>query len=255
MTTKTTFPSFLKWGGGNPAVVFLHYFGGAALSWQWVVEALPAESYCVALNLPGFGTAASLEKPSLSGYADYVKRAIGSLGLERFVIVGHSMGGKIALQVAADQPDGLQQVILIAPSPPTQEPMPDEERQRLLTRHPSQENAETTVQQAAKAPLSEQQRSVALQTHMTAEDSAWRWWLKEGMNHSIAEQMAQVQVPVTVVASKDDPVFPFDTIQQEVMAYLPDAHLVETADIGHLMPLERPDFVAEEISKVTNSLV
>lgn len=228
-------------------MVFLHYFGGSALNWQWVAEALSPQVRSIALNLPGFGPAACLEQPSLQGYADHVKRTLDALQVEEFILVGHSMGGKIALQVAVDQPEGLQQVVLIAPSPPTQEPMPDEERQRMLHPHPHQENAETTVNQAAQAPLSEQQRHLAVQTHLTAEDSAWRWWLLEGMNHSIADHMERVKVPVTVIASQDDPVIPFATIQQDVIGSLPQARLVTLEGVGHLIPLECPDRIAREL--------
>lgn len=252
MTSSSPLPSFLEWGNGHPTVVFLHYFGGSALSWTWVAEALSPDVRCIALNLPGFGTAPCLEHPSIRAYADQVKRALQSLGLKQYILVGHSMGGKIALQVAADQPEGLQQVVLVAPSPPTQEPMPDRERQRMLNHHPSQENAETTVNQATKIPLSEHQWSVAIQTHMTAEDSAWRWWLLEGMNHSIEDQMERVRVPVTVIASKDDPVIPFDTIQQEVMANLPHARLVQLEEVGHLIPLEYPNGIAKELRAITS---
>jgi hypothetical protein len=57
MKSSQSFPSFLEWGDGDQTVVSLHYFGGSALSWQWVVEELAADIRCIALNLPGFGTA------------------------------------------------------------------------------------------------------------------------------------------------------------------------------------------------------
>jgi pimeloyl-ACP methyl ester carboxylesterase len=240
-------PSFLEWGKGKSAFVLLHYFGGAALSWQWVAKAMPANTRCIALNLPGFGPAPGLDKPSLHGFADYVHQTLHSLSLEAFTLVGHSMGGKVALQVAADQPPWLRRVVLVAPSPPTQEPMPEAERQRMLKHHPGRKNAETTVSNATKATLSDSQHALAVQTHMTAEKSAWDWWLQSGMNHSIADQMGRVQVPVTVIASQDDPVIPFETIQTEVMAYFPQATLVKTAQVGHLMPLECPEFLAAVI--------
>lgn len=227
-------------------LVLLHYFSGSAASWQWLMRELEPDVQCIALDLPGFGSTPPLQSPSLKNYSDFVQQHLANLDLEAFVLIGHSMGGKIALQIAA-APDvkGLHHVVLIAPSPPTQEPMPEDERQRLLNHHPSRENAQTTAESATQVSLSASQYQTAIQTHTQAASSAWRWWLLEGMNHSIANQMPNVRVPITVVASHDDPVIPYETIQQEVMPFLPSAKLVDMSGVGHLMPLEAPKQVAE----------
>jgi pimeloyl-ACP methyl ester carboxylesterase len=206
------------------------------------------EFRCIALDLPGFGEEPPLEQPSLDAYSNFVWEALSGLGVEQFILIGHSMGAKIALQVAASSVFKVpQQVILVAPSPPTQEPMPDEERQRLLTNHPSEENAATTLDQATRNTLTEEQRSLAIQTHTRAENSAWQWWLKQGMNHSIADQLENIRVPVNVIASPDDPVIPFDTIQQDVVDLMPQAKLIQMDGLGHLIPLEAPEQLAQTI--------
>lgn len=242
--------SLLEWGSGKPALVFLHYFSGAAVSWQWVAEKLESEYRCISIDLPGFGDTPPLEWPSLKGYGDFVWQTLLDMDVRSFVLVGHSMGGKIALQVAASpEVKGVQRVILVAPSPPTQEPMPAEEKWRLLNYHPSQANAEMTIDNATQKPLSESQRAIAAETHMEADDSAWNWWLLEGMENSIADKVRALETPVTVLASKDDPVIPFDKIQQDVISLLPNAELVEMSGIGHLIPLEDADAVAQTIRR------
>ena len=67
------------------------------------------------------------------------------------------------------------------------------------------------------------------------------------MNHSIADPLQQIQVPVGVIASKDDPVIPWDTIQQDVMALLTDVTLTQLSGVGHLIPLEVPEQLANSI--------
>lgn len=249
-TQLETLPT-IAWGSGDKTLVFLHYFSGAASSWQWVAEALSDNYRCLAINLPGFGGAPPLAKPSIQGYAAAIKASLDALEIHTYTLIGHSMGGKIALQLAADNADNtdhtIQQVILIAPSPATQEPMPDEEKQRLLNHHPSEGNAKTTVENAAQKSLTEAQRAIAIQTHTTADDSAWRWWLKTGMNHSIADRVKKIKIPVTVVASKDDPVIPYDLIQSDVVDLLSKAELITCSGVGHLMPLEDPAYVAQQI--------
>ncbi len=237
--------SLISRGSGQPALVFLHYFSGAAASWQWVVEILQHDFQCIALDLPGFGQAEPLAETSLAGYSQFISKALTQLQLERVVLVGHSMGGKLALQVAADLGEGiLERVILVAPSPPTQEPMPDEEKERMLGNHHQRQVATTTVDSASQQALPTARRELAIDTHIQAEDSTWRWWLLEGMNHSIADRLDQISVPVRVIASPDDPVIPWKTVEQEVMALLPEAKLIKLSGVGHLVPLENPEQLA-----------
>ena len=248
-TLPTQAVSTVEWGSGDKTFVFLHYFGGAATSWRWVAEQL-SDYRCVAINLPGFGGRSALEQSSLQRYADVVEQELSRLGIEDYILVGHSMGAKIALQVAATCDRTPAQVVLVAPSPPTQEPMPTEEKERLLNNHPSQDNAKTTVASATQQSLNREQQELAVKTHIIADRSAWRWWLLDGMEHSIADQVAHISVPVTVIASEDDPVIPFDTIQNEVLDVIPHAELVATQGIGHLVPLEAADWLAAQLRAI-----
>ncbi|MGB3780327.1 MAG: alpha/beta hydrolase [Tunicatimonas sp.] len=235
-----------------PVLVFLHYFGGAARSWQWVMERLANDHRCVALNLPGFGGTDPLNSPSIAGMANYVRQETERLGLADFTLLGHSMGGKIALQVAADdapRDQRVRQLILIAPSPPTVERMPEDEKERML-HHPDRDEAETTVENATRQTLSAECRTVAVETQLEIDEATWRWWLQKGMNHSIADQVGQINIPITVLASDDDPVIDRETIQQEVMKVLPEANLIRTQGVGHLLPLEDPEWVAGQIRRV-----
>ena len=231
----------------SPVLIFLHYFGGAARSWQWVTERLP-DYRCVALDLPGFGGTPPLDKPSIKGMADYVRQETERLGLTAFTLLGHSMGGKIALQVAADD-RRVEQLVLVAPSPPTVERMPDEEKERML-RHPDRDEAATTVKNATWQALSAERHTLAVETQLEIDEATWRWWLQEGMNHSIADQVSQINVSIAVLASDDDPIIDQEAIQQEVMKILSSAQLVRTQGIGHLLPLEDPEWIAEQIRRV-----
>ncbi|MGF1536852.1 MAG: alpha/beta fold hydrolase [Elainellaceae cyanobacterium] len=257
MPPKLSASSSIQWGNGDRVVVFLHYFGGAAESWCWVAEQLTqqlTDCRCIALNLPGFGGTAAPKHLSLQHYADAVSTELTQLGVNKYVLIGHSMGGKVALQVTVSSSTPPQHVVLVAPSPPTQEPMPEAEKQRLLDNHPSRENAETTLSNATQKALTDEQRELAIQTHMNIEDGPWRWWLREGMNHSIADQMAQISVPVTVLASKDDPVIDYGLIQSDVLDVIPGAKAVAIAGVGHLIPLEAPNWVIAQLCQIVQSL-
>ncbi|MEQ9438741.1 MAG: alpha/beta hydrolase [Cyclobacteriaceae bacterium] len=240
----------LRWGTQGKPLVLLHYFGGSASSWQWVAEALQNDYQCIALNLPGFGQTAPLTNIQIETFAEWIANMLTQLDLSSCTLIGHSMSGKLALEVAArDSATIIDQLILIAPSPPTREPMPEEEKQRML-HHPDRKEAEKTVEQATIKPLSNEQRALAIDTQLVIDHATWRWWLLEGMNHAIADHLSLIKAPISVLASTKDPAIPYDAILNDVIGLLPQTQLISTDQTGHLLPLEDPDWVAQQIRRI-----
>lgn len=236
-----------RWGNRGPHIVFLHYFGGEGRSWQWVARHLEQDYQCIAFDLPGFGESLPVYPHSLTAVSQWLLRQLVLHDIFDCVLVGHSMGGKIAMQMAADPAQlDIRKMILLAPSPPTYEPMAQEEKERMLN-HPNREEALNTVQNASLINLEADIRDFAIDSQLRIDHQTWKWWLLDGMNNSIAEQVSQINSPLTVVCSEDDPVISMDTIRQEVMPHLPGAQLRIGENMGHLLPLENPAWVAETI--------
>jgi pimeloyl-ACP methyl ester carboxylesterase len=236
-----------RWGNDGPHIVFLHYFGGEGRSWQWVARHLEQDYQCIAFDLPGFGESLPVHPHSLTAISQWVLRQLVLHDIFDCVLVGHSMGGKIAMQIAANPAQlDIRKTILIAPSPPTYEPMPQEEKDRMLN-HPNREEAINTVKNATQLELNDAVMDFAVHSQLRIDHQTWKWWLLDGMNHSIAEQIRQISSPITVVCSEDDPVITMDTIGQEVIPHLPEAKLRVGKSMGHLLPLENPAWVANAI--------
>jgi len=119
-------------GSGPPTLVFLHYFAGSLRSWVHVAGDLSRSCRCLSLDLPGFGRSAPLSTYSVQTVAQAVAMRISDCRLDNYVLVGHSMGGKLALACAAAEPPGLAGLVLVAPAPPSPEPMDPTERAPLL---------------------------------------------------------------------------------------------------------------------------
>jgi len=109
--------SVLEAGTGEP-LVMLHGLGATKISFLPTVAALADRYRTIAVDLPGFGDSG---KPLGAPYdpaffADSILSFLDALGLERVHLLGHSMGGRAALEVAFDHPERVAGLILVTPS-------------------------------------------------------------------------------------------------------------------------------------------
>ena len=70
------------------------------------------------------------------------------------------------------------------------------------------------------------------------------------MNYSIANNIKSLELPITVLASQDDPVITSELVKQRVMPFLNQAKLITTKGVGHLSPFEAPGWIAEQIRNI-----
>ncbi len=120
-------------GQGEPALVFLHYWGGTHRTWDAVVRDLQSNFQIITYDMRGWGHSGPADDGySIKALADEVTALIEHLELETYVLVGHSMGGKVAQLVASSRPQKLAGLILVAPATPTPSQMPEEAKQQQL---------------------------------------------------------------------------------------------------------------------------
>ena len=223
-------------------LVFLHYFGGSSRAWAGVIDQLADEHRSVAPDLRGFGNSDAPDAGyATSEMADDVIALIASLGLERYVLVGHSMGGKIALAVAARRPVGLRSLVLLAPSPPTPEPVDDSERTRLLKTYGDRLAAAETVSKIVAQPLPRQEYEHVIADNLRTSSTAWRAWLEHGSRENIAATLASVRGPVFIAVGGNDDTITAPLVRREITARLQQSTPVRViGGAGHLLPLEAP---------------
>ncbi len=234
------------------SLLFLHYFGGSSRAWSGVIERLVGDYHCVALDLRGFGDSAAPETGYTTGeMADDVAGLIDSLKLKRYALVGHSMGGKIALALASRQPAGLHSLVLLAPSPPTPEPVAESERTRLLNGYGDRAAAEATASKIIVQPLSVQAHEGVIEDNLRTSRPAWRAWLERGSREDISALMPKINVPVLVAVGAADPVLPAALLEREVVRRIGGGGRARLAvvpgQVGHLLPLEAPAATADLI--------
>jgi pimeloyl-ACP methyl ester carboxylesterase len=102
--------------GTGPTVVFTHGWLDHSHSFDWLAEALPPDWRLIALDFRGHGFSSPLPKGASHQFTDHVadlEACVRHFGLERLHLVGHSMGGNVALAWCAARPGRVQSLTLI----------------------------------------------------------------------------------------------------------------------------------------------
>jgi pimeloyl-ACP methyl ester carboxylesterase len=103
---------------GNRAgvpLILIHGASGSLHEWDGWTRALGGQARLISVDLPGHGLTGAWPRDdyTVDAYADFIEMLVDTLHLDRFVLVGHSLGGAVAWTVAARRPDRVSQLILI----------------------------------------------------------------------------------------------------------------------------------------------
>lgn len=109
--------AYIEEGEGETTIIFVHGLGSN--KWAWVknmdLGLTQSSMRCIALDLPGYGQSSTGDFPySMSYFADVVKDFIEKLGLKNVILVGHSMGGQIAMTLVLKAFQPIKKLILVA---------------------------------------------------------------------------------------------------------------------------------------------
>jgi pimeloyl-ACP methyl ester carboxylesterase len=232
-------------GVGGPTLIFLHYWGGTSRTWTPTIERLSQTHRCVAIDFRGWGQSdRSATDYALETLADDVVGVIHHLGLKSFVVVGHSMGAKVALLLAARWPEGLASLVLIAPAPPVSPGAPQERRQVMLAAYQSREGVEAALGRLAAMPLSQAHREQVIEDSLSGTAEAKRVWPERDMIRNIGAEATKILVPVHVFVGDADNVETESSLRAGFSGVLPGTEIGVLSGVGHLAPLEAPAEVA-----------
>lgn len=103
-------------GTGLP-LVLVHGFGGSLTNWQLSQQVLASDRRVIAFDLPGHGKSSTLAKaPTLAHFATVTSHVLAGLGVRKAHILGHSLGGGIALSLLETYPEQVASLSLLAPA-------------------------------------------------------------------------------------------------------------------------------------------
>lgn len=245
----------------NGTVFFLAGLGLGAAAAEPLRSALDGRWRVVGIDLPGQGQAPDAANGSVAQLADAALAAIeAEADGGSWLLVAHSMGGKVAALVidrvlsGRASVYGLAGAVLLAPSPPTPEPMDDAKRDLLASwaeQGPiSEVDARQFIASNVATPLDEvAEWSVVAQIRATSPLS-WQRWLAEGSREDISALVGVIDLPVVVIAGEDDDDLGSAAQPQLLGSVYPRARFLSLASTGHLIPYEQATQVASEVIRL-----
>lgn len=237
-------------GTGEPGLLFLHYWGGSSRTWSRVISRLSSTYRCVAYDQRGWGQS---DKP-VSGYslADLAAEAfalVEALHLSRYVLVGHSMGGKIAQLLASRKPVGLAGLVLVAPAPPTPVHLPQAAREQQLHAYDNRETVLQSINFLTARPPDEDVTQQIIEDSLSGSAGAKQIWPTSSMLEDISAHVSSIEVPTLILAGEQDRLDSVEQHRQEVLPRIRGARLEILENSGHLLPVDAPDQLASAIAR------
>lgn len=241
-------------GSGQSTLVFLHYFGGSQRTWTHVVGQLETQYRCVTVDLPGFGDAASIAGFTVSEMSDALRKTLELLRHEPVILVGHSMGGKVAMTLAADPPGNVKQVILVAPSPLLPEPMTEKQRATMTVAKETSDGAVDFVKNGALS-LTEEDLARGVEDVQRANDDAWKAWPQHGTREDWSERILRFATRTDLIVGEADQAIPLDFQKQHTLPLVKASGgtLIRLANAAHMLPYEAPAALAGAIADLQRS--
>ena len=251
-------------------LVLLHGQPGAGSDWDAVVAGLPDGFDCLAPDRPGYRSERAAPT-GMRGNAEWVLDLLDARGIRDVVLVAHSWGGGVAIEVAAMAPERVRGLVLVASVGPdcltaadhifaapvigpvgswlVFQAMPWIGRLRLAG-----------IKRRLGRPLRTEEH-IDLDTWANARHrfgAMWRTFMVEQrdmVSHTadLDAALRLVRAPSLIVADPQDNVVPFATAQA-LRRILPNSTLMPVDHGGHSLPRKVPDTIAQAITRFVTSL-
>ncbi len=239
---------------GERCVVLLHGYLESMLVWDSFVPLLYKNVRVITLDLPGHGISIiEGEEHSMDFLATVVRDGLLALGVERCTVVGHSMGGYVALAMCELFPEIVEGMILLSSTPnaDTDEKRKNREREIALVKSGKKEALANVAPAAGfavvnRGRMKDHIMDLVEQVYITEDEGVVV--LLGGMmtRRDQNEMLRSTKVPHKFILGKQDEYIPFEVAQKIVESH-PQAEVSWLEKSGHMGFLEEPKACAEAI--------
>ncbi len=230
-------------GDSKRNLVYIHGAGGNHLHWPHQLRRMRGANV-YALDLPGHGRSQGKGRSSIAAYRDFVLAFLGALGLRRATLVGHSMGGAIALDCALHYPAALEGMILVgsggrlrvAPA-------------LLESILPDFEGAVQLICDYAYAPAAPAQLVRLGRRQMLRTDPQVLYGDFVACDaFDVMARLEEIDCPTLIICGTEDRLTPpkYSTFLRDRIA---GAQLLLVEEAGHMVMLEQPEVVSRAVAQ------
>ena len=237
-------------------VVLLHGYLESMYVWDDFTPLLTPEVRVITVDIPGHGISeVKGEVHTMEMVADVLHQMLKSLEIERVTMVGHSMGGYVALAFCARYPEQLDGLVLLSSTPnPDTEAKRENRRREIALVRAGKKDALARV--APEAGFAEQNRrrlrsyidDLTECVHITEDDGivALLGGMMERADQN--EMLRKSAVPQLFILGKKDGYIPVE-VAEEIVANHPQAQVAWLEESGHMGFIEEPEACAEALLK------
>jgi N-formylmaleamate deformylase len=233
---------YLRYGGAHgdrAAIILIPGITSPAVTWGFVGEVLGRtfDTYVIDVRGRGLSEASPTLDYSLGAQGDDVIALAGALGLERFALVGHSMGARIAARAAALKRPGLESVVLIDPpvSGPGRREYPGKTPWYVDSMALAREGADAEAMRAFCPTWTNEDLRLRAEWLHTCDERAVLDSYKEFHTGDFHADAAQLHVPSLLITAERG-----DVVRDEDVAELqratPSMRHVRVSNAGHMIP-------------------
>jgi len=211
-------------GEGEP-VVLVHGLSGSTRWWARNTAALATEYRVYLVDLPGFGAMRRLRRHFvLAEAASWLATWMEAVGLGKAYLVGHSMGGYVCLRLAAQRPEAVRRLVLVAPAGvPAERPLLGHLVPLLL---------------AARQAVPSFLPILTYDAIRTGPATLWRA-ARDLLAEDVREELQSIRVPTLLVWGEKDPLIP-PSIGELLRREITHSQLLILENAGHVPMFDRP---------------
>lgn len=249
-------PAFVSRGAGDTALVLLHGVGGGKSFWAPQLDALSdAGTRVVAWDMPGYGDSATVAPYTFEALAGALGRLLDRLAARRVVLIGHSMGGMVALEAMAQFPERIAGLVLSATSPAFGKADGEWQRAFLRQRLEPLEQGKSMADiapalvrgmVAPQADAAAVERAIEVMSAVPAD--TYRAALHALVSFDRRALLPSIAVPTLALAGDVDGVAP-PTVLEKMAAKISGARYHCVARAGHLVSLEQPAAFSDAVAR------